>query len=585
MANLTLKEFISELDARLKKFSHDELKEIIRSHALNLSPGERGGYLDRFTRPEKPKGEKKSKTPTMSDGEFLVCEIEAFGKRSENYEYTNGWGWDDEYGEERAWGDDSWVEEIDSLFERIDDFYGTENYALARKAYEKLFEIYLGGNEEGRFSGHDPDEMIERDLEETGLKYLRSIYLSEKPSSRPEALLQGITHLSYLARGATIHGMIHVSLEDLPDLDQFGRQWIDYLKKQKASRLVTELLKEAVRLFQGVKGLETLALEKGDQFPGAFIEWLEALKKDKNYREVIRVARLGLEKLSARLEIRARIADYLCKAARHLDQKDLVEESLKEALYASPSLSRLLNLLDHARDRDQKVEYLNGALVHFEKLRKQMGKRDSLENDFGRSPDLFENHVPENLETYGYLLKSDYARASGLMSPSKPLGWSSGDSPNAILVPFFLYSRWDHEKKLAANIADLWKDATNVPIPFGFSSEEDSTPGDLGKRLRNHLEKALKEVAIPERERNEYFLAAEKTAFKRADAIVGEKHRQSYWKAAQLLLAVAETYWSNGSVGEGQKLVSRFKEKYNRHSAFKAELQKTARKSKLFSVS
>ncbi len=75
------------------------------------------------------------------------------------------------------------------------------------------------------------------------------------------------------------------------------------------------------------------------------------------------------------------------------------------------------------------------------------------------------------------------------MSPSKALGWSSGNSPNAILVPFFLYARWDHEKKLTANIADLWKDATDVPIPFGTYFQEDSASGELGTRLRAHLEK------------------------------------------------------------------------------------------------
>ena len=218
MTKLTLKEFISELNARLEKFSHDELKEIIRSHAINLPPRERGDYLDRFFLPENSKGVKKSKKTTMTDGEFLLREIEAFGERAANYEYSTGWGWDDEYGEERAWGDDSWVAEIDSLFDRVGDFYEASYYALARKAYEKLLEIYLESSQEGRFSGHDQDEMMGTDLEEVGLKYLRSIYLSEKPSWRPEALLKGITDLSYLSRNVTIHGMIHVSLEDLPDL-------------------------------------------------------------------------------------------------------------------------------------------------------------------------------------------------------------------------------------------------------------------------------------------------------------------------------------------------------------------------------
>ncbi len=584
MAKLTLKEFVSELNTRLEKFSHDELKEIIRSHAMDLPPRERREYLDRFVRPEKPKGEKKSKKPTISDGELLLREIAAFGRRAENYEYTNGWGWDDEYGEERAWGDDSWVEEIDSLFDRINDFYEAGDYALATKAYEKLLDIYLENSQEGHFSGRDPDEMMETDLEETGFMYLRSIYLSEKPSSRPEALLKGIANLSYLSGNTTIHGMIHVSVEDLPELDQFGEQWIDYLKKQKGNRIVTELLKEAVRLFQGLKGLETLALEKGQQFPGAFVEWLKTLKSDKSYREMVRVARLGLEKLPDRLTVRARIADYLYEAAKQLGERDLIERSLVEALYASPSLSRLLSLLDHARSRDQEVEYLNGALARFEKIGNRTEKRDSLAADFHRSPDLHENHVPENLEIYCHLLKADYARDVGFVSSSKPLGWSFANSPNAILVPFFLYSRWDPGKKLSANMADLWKDATDVPIPFDTCFQEDQTSGDLGERFRDHLEKVLKESPIPEKEREEYFRAAEKAAFKRVDAIVDEKHRKSYWKVAQLLLAVAETYWSNNKVGEGQMLVSRFKEKYNRHSAFKAELQKAAKKSKLFSV-
>lgn len=42
MTKLTLKEFISELNTRLEKFSHDELKEIIRGDAMNLSPREGG---------------------------------------------------------------------------------------------------------------------------------------------------------------------------------------------------------------------------------------------------------------------------------------------------------------------------------------------------------------------------------------------------------------------------------------------------------------------------------------------------------------------------------------------------------------
>jgi hypothetical protein len=231
------------------------------------------------------------------------------------------------------------------------------------------------------------------------------------------------------------------------------------------------------------------------------------------------------------------------------------------------------------------VDYLIDALARFEKIRKRTERKEPLELALNRSPDLYEDYVAENLEIQCCLLKGDYAKTAALMSSSDSLGWSSGSSPNAILVPFFLYARWNREKKLTANIADLWNEATDVSIRFGTFCEEDSASGDLGKRFRDHLEKALKDFPVPEKEKDEYFLAAERAALDRVDAIVGEKHRKSYWKAAQLLLALAETYWSKGEADKGRKLIARFKEKYNRHHAFKAELQNTAKTSKLFSVS
>ncbi len=225
------------------------------------------------------------------------------------------------------------------------------------------------------------------------------------------------------------------------------------------------------------------------------------------------------------------------------------------------------------------------ALARFEKIRKRTEKKEPLELALDQSPDLYEDYVPENLEIQCYLLKGDYAKTAGLMSSSAPLGWSSGNSPNAILVPFFLYARWNQGKRLTANIADLWNEATDVPFRFGTFFQEDSACGDLGKRFRNQMENALKDSPIHEKEKDEYFHSAEEVALNRVDAIVGAKHRKSYWKAAQLLLALAETYWSTGKADKGQKLITRFKEKYKRHYAFKTELQKAAKSSKLFSIS
>lgn len=498
-------------------------------------------------------------------------------------------GWDDEYGDERAWGDDSWVSEIDDLFGQIEEFYESGDYAIAREAYESLLNIYRGGLEESWFSGYDHDDMIGTDIDEVRLKYLRCIYLTEAEgfSSRTRALFEAISRLSFDALDINIHGMINVSTEDLPELDQFGQQWIDYLEKQKEGRVTANLLKEAVRLFQGTKGLEALSMEKGLQFPGSFVEWLDALKKERNYEEMVRAATLGLERLPDHLSIRARIADYLHDAATHLKRKDLIDESLKEALYASPSIDRLLNLLDQAKDAEQRTDLLNGALDRFGAIKKRKMRSGRSSWDFDRSPDLQENDVPENLDMYCHLLKGDYSKVVSLVKLSKPLGWSSKDNLNALAVPFLLYARWNRVRKLTENMADLWRDATSIPFSFydAYGDRGEITGSKSPEsRFRNYLQNVLEDFPIPEKELAEYFHIAEKAALKRIDAIVGNKHRKSYWKAAQLLLAVAEVYWSNGEEADGQKLIDRIKERYYRYSAFRSELRTKAKKSRLFSV-
>ncbi|MDO9585354.1 MAG: hypothetical protein Q7I93_02585, partial [Syntrophales bacterium] len=127
-------------------------------------------------------------------------------------------------------------------------------------------------------------------------KYLRCVYMTEKAADRPDALFEAMGNYQGYVQ-LDIEGVMAVSLEDLPDMDRFGRDWVAYLKGRPGSRLASTLLKEAVRLFEGLNGLEKLALEQGLQFPGAYVEWLDALKKEGLYEDMIRAALLGMERL------------------------------------------------------------------------------------------------------------------------------------------------------------------------------------------------------------------------------------------------------------------------------------------------
>lgn len=584
MKRLSLKKFITELSSRLDKLSFDELTATILHHAETLSPAERQPFLDIF-RGVKRRREQK---PVSTEADYLLKEIDAFGRRVENYEYTDGWGWDHEVRDERAWGDESWVYEVDSLFEEIDRLYEGGDYSLARKAYEKLLGVYHGAVEDGQLAGYGHDEMLISDLEEITLRYLRCIYLTERPASRPTALFGAISS-TYYNISLTLDGIINVSMEDLPDLDRFGRDWTTYLKKRKGDALATKLLKEAIGLFQGIEGLEALARDHGREYPGAFVQWLEALREKRLYDDMVRAAKLGLETLPDSLAIRARIADYLYAAVRELKQENLLIPALKEALHSSPSLARLLNLLDIAESQEQRITLIDEAMSRFREIRGRKGRLRTTSWTIGRSPDLDENSVPENLEMYCHLLKGNYSQVVSLLGKSEPLGWSHGRSPNALAVPFFLFAGWNQDIPLTPNMAELWNQAivvrTMIQDDWEFDDyHEELESGDLGSRFQADLENVLKEQPIAVKDLNRYLQSAEKAARKRIDAIVSNKFRKSYWKAAQLILAIAEMYWSNGELESGQEFIDLFRRKYSRHSAFKSELKGMAAKSRLFSV-
>ncbi len=589
MKTLTLKEFMTALKARIDQYSLDDLKAMILAQGSALAPRERALFLEKTVLPKKEK--RKQKLDGDDDGDFLLKEISSFRRRVEKSEFTSGWGWDDQYVDERAWGDDSWVYEIDDLFSRILNIYTEGKFPLARQAFESLLAGYEEGLEEGNFSGYDHDEMIETDIDEAKLKYFRCVYLTEPPAERPQAVWNAISRYSSDALGLNIRGLINVDMEELPQLEDFGHRWLEFLKKQEVNSLSAGLLKEAVGLFQGLAGLERLATEDGLKYPSAFVAWLEALKKERKYEDMILAASLGLERLPARLRIRSKIADYLHEAAVHLNKGDLIDRSLMEALRSDPCLERLLNALDNSGKREKRKAVLDETLALVRALQKKDSRIRAWETD--RLPDFLESTVRENLGLYCHLLNGDYENAAVLLEKSKPLGWSSGEDPGVLGVPFFLLADWNQGKKLTANLSALWNGATDpdptIPIEDDECDGDEDRPGDRkptkpDSRFKKYLEAVLKEMPLQTAAKEKYFGLAEKIVLKRIDAIVGNKRRKSYWKAAELLLAVAEVYWSNGRSDEGRALITRISEKYKRHSAFRGELRSMAKKCGIYTI-
>ena len=90
----------------------------------------------------------------------------------------------------------------------------------------------------------------------------------------------------------------------------------------------------------------------------------------------------------------------------------------------------------------------------------------------------------------------------------------------------------------------------------------------------------LKNAAVSLEDLSKYMSWTQRIAGRRIDQIVSNKHRTAYRRAAEVLGALAESYLLMGESGKSRAVVRKYRdEKYNRHSAFRREVNAVIAKS------
>jgi hypothetical protein len=345
--NLNYKDFMEQVEIRLKAYSPDTMREMLMDWARSTKPAQRTEFLARLTT--------ETSAPKASEpDEELLEEIDGLAGRVENGDYCQGWGWDDAIHEERDWGDESWVEEADELFDRAHEAMLAGYHELAKKAYARLFDILDMGEEPGHLPGSpDPQQMLDIDLAEARAGYLRSVYFSSPPPKRPAEMLHSMERfLYYIGDEFNLRSVINTGREPLPDFDQFLPKWIDLLKKMN-QRQANYLLREAVGLSGGTSALARLAREEGYRYPRAYVDWIKALEKDGDFRSMLQAAKEGLTNIPVDLLVRAEIAEGMVRAGEHLQDIETQLAGWQQAFYSNPSLSYLLSLLSAAEQKSR----------------------------------------------------------------------------------------------------------------------------------------------------------------------------------------------------------------------------------------
>ncbi|MDD2282173.1 MAG: hypothetical protein PHD92_02130 [Eubacteriales bacterium] len=549
MPDLSYKEFMDEIRQRLKDFSLDDYKNLILHWAGEVLPAERRRFLGKLAPTANPR-----------INHDLIDDVSAFARRVEKGDYCDGWGWDDDIHEERDWGDESWAGEMDDFFLQANYLLGKGYPHVARQVYESLFDILEIGQEPGHLPG-DPDVtcMLQVNVHEQVALFLRSVYLTTDSEKRPDEIHTILMKFGNLYGPVSLQKIIEAREEALPDFDDFLAAWIELLLDQ-APRTVSQLLREAVLLKGGIAAISEFARQYPGEHPEAYIDWIQGLDWEQDADLILQVSREGLSRIPADYSVRADVAEFIVRIGERNLDGELTLEGYRECFYARPSVSYLIDLYFNAIENNC-----------FDEVRDQAERRVMELYSEGIAYRELYTYVPEGVVYMTLLFGGKYQQVYEMCVDQSSLGWSSGANPKPVFVAYMMMSLAKTSSPIVVN--QLW-DSTIMNL----SSRLGGKDYEKCRKIMGYVREAVPLGRVQE----EYYLDFIIDIIgQRVDAIVGGKYRNSYGKAATLLVAAVETLASRNEGQRGVELLDEFRQKYPRHSAFKRELANTLKLSHL----
>ena len=601
---LSAADFLEALEGRLTALKPAELRATLMAHAETLPAAERGTFLAIFeTADEAGKAGGKRRPRRATEAESLLRDIEALveqcgegrhaGREYDSEDEGEGEDWDHYEPAHATWP----TAKLDALFERADAAFRAGDLALARDAYEKLLNLVAGYGEDGFDADEEESEPVgATDLDEAKSRYLRALYETTEPAQRPAALLKVLQDLQYVGGPVGLPQVIGARRSPLPDREAFLDAWITLLRQGRSDQFgfdleARRLLFQAVRMHRGTEGLAELARRDGRRIPEAYRKWVQALAEEDETEEAVRAAQEALRALPPRGEIRAWIAEFIAEATEKSNNGAARLEARREAFRATPTLARLSALCEAAESMGQLK-----PVVHAEttRLRAAVASRSRRK---GRDEEPAAMHTGHRLLATLLLLNGDTDEAIALAQRAPAVGWSGGDHPGPVVMPYLLCAAsGGAEPTPGTALAELWRgvDADESPFPMwdldAQDHDVDEEPEDAWPdislkprpvRLTPFLQAQIGQQSVDPERRARFLNVAWSIAERRVKEILDKKHRRAYERAAMLVAAVSEARIMAGDPESGHTLLTNVRQQFSRYSAFTRELDKTTRRSPL----
>lgn len=441
-----------------------------------------------------------------------------------------------------------------------------ERYKEGCQIGKKLFLLVIFCESEydcGNFSLWDMvfHELLQCDLMQVVLDTAYCAYHAVPLQERSQVLYEVIANAG--RDEITLEAIMQHGDEELPDLQDFLTQWITYLG-DVAAHHADRLILEAVGLLNDVSAAVRYAEKYASLHPGLYLNILEnEICTDTNAMTAVGME--ALNRIPKNYVMRSRVALKTAEYAVKANEKSPLLEECYFAAYESDTSA---------------LNYLRALLNGYETIE----KRRELQKVFMAIPEFStvgwhlseraENRPDHNMILLLRFLDGQFADVlEEGMNESKALGWSGTFMKQGIaLYLLTLYEgQWTGKgiMEMAAWVKSAMKFSAEE-YQKGTYGRNDIDENDLFFEIFSKWSSVVQmEPDIKTRAIKRISSLLEK----RVEGIMGANRRNYYGECAAFLAALGEVQESLGETGAKQKLMTSYKDKYSRGSAFRAEMK------------
>lgn len=541
-------DFYNEFNEKIKDLDFEELKDVINNVIRKIPENKYEEVINIFN------------VVNNCNEQEIVNKIQEYKEKfelidnSELYFHASGY---EDYGDSYSpWGGD-WIWEysdednVGSLIEETImlgiDLTNQKQYKYAKE----LFDLVLYANYQ--VLDDDGEDYFEISLTELKENHLINInvkticlyaiyatYQCVDDCSKARIIYKYFKNENF--KDISIEDSFKLGVEVLKETNKFWNNWISLLLS-KSGNIEYRLLKEALD-YTNYKNYEKHIDKLSQNHPKIYIDIFNYLVKENKIDEIVNIGNKVLSLLNKDLVIRNDIALYLARYDENNKEKYIIE-SFKSNTNV-PNLLRIIN---------------NG---YYSKYKNEINKIICV-NDNGKT--YFEiNELKKNIinkEDYDYLKfftgNFDYFFDECIKTKTS-LGWSVSPIQYNVYLWLLYFNRNNNSKVYNSIIYSTFDE-------LGFKKDMLF----LDNEYTLIFNKWKKNFEINDKDK--YINWLQLIIEKRVDAIVSNGHRSSYFKAAILVVALAEVLESN-NIQQKQEFVNKYHQKYSRHSSFKKELNK-----------